>query len=193
MTTELKRPSPEALLAKLKGGEKPSLRVYIGAAPGVGKTYQMLEDAHLLKKQGVDIVVAVVDTHGREDTKAMIGDLERVPMRRIEYRGVTLEELDVDAVISRHPAIAIVDELAHTNVPGSKNRKRYQDVLDLLNAGISVITAVNIQHLESLNDVVTRTTGIRVRETVPDHFLRRADEVVNVDVSVDTLRTRLRH
>jgi two-component system sensor histidine kinase KdpD len=192
MTTELKRPSPEALLAKLKGGEKPSLRVYIGAAPGVGKTYQMLEDAHLLKKQGVDIVVAVVDTHGREDTKAMIGDLERVPMRRIEYRGVTLEELDVDAVISRHPAIAIVDELAHTNVPGSKNRKRYQDVLDLLNAGISVITAVNIQHLESLNDVVTRTTGIRVRETVPDHFLRRADEVVNVDVSVDTLRTRLR-
>jgi two-component system sensor histidine kinase KdpD len=192
MTTELKRPSPEALLAKLKGGEKPSLRVYIGAAPGVGKTYQMLEDAHLLKKQGVDIVVAVVDTHGREDTKAMIGDLERVPMRRIEYRGVTLEELDVDAVISRHPAIVIVDELAHTNVPGSKNRKRYQDVLDLLNAGISVITAVNIQHLESLNDVVTRTTGIRVRETVPDHFLRRADEVVNVDVSVDTLRTRLR-
>jgi len=192
MTTELKRPSPEALLAKLKGGEKPSLRVYIGAAPGVGKTYQMLEDAHLLKKQGVDIVVAVVDTHGREDTKAMIGDLERVPMRRIEYRGVTLEELDVDAVISRDPAIAIVDELAHTNVPGSKNRKRYQDVLDLLNAGISVITAVNIQHLESLNDVVTRTTGVRVRETVPDHFLRRADEVVNVDVSVDTLRTRLR-
>ena len=192
MTTELKRPSPEALLAKLKGGEKPTLRVYIGAAPGVGKTYQMLEDAHLLKKQGVDIVVAVVDTHGREDTKAMIGDLERVPMRRIEYRGVTLEELDVDAVISRHPGIAIVDELAHTNVPGSKNRKRYQDVLDLLNAGISVITAVNIQHLESLNDVITRTTGVRVRETVPDHFLRRADEVVNVDVSVDTLRTRLR-
>jgi len=122
----------------------------------------------------------------------MIGDLERVPMRRIEYRGVTLEELDVDAVISRHPAIAIVDELAHTNVPGSENRKRYQDVLDLLNAGISVITAVNIQHLESLNDVVTRTTGVRVRETIPDYFLRRADEVVNVDVSVDTLRTRLR-
>src|SRR5678815_1228039 len=124
------RPSPESLLARLSDGEQAKLRVYIGAAPGVGKTYQMLEDAHLLKKQGVDIVVAVVDTHGREDTKAMIGDLERVPMRRIEYRGVTLEELDVDAVISRHPAIAIVDELAHTNVPGSKNRKRYQDVLD---------------------------------------------------------------
>jgi two-component system sensor histidine kinase KdpD len=152
----------------------------------------MLEDAHQLKKQGVDIVVAVVEAHGREDTSAMIGELERVPMRRIEYRGVILEEMDVDAVIARQPSIAIVDELAHTNIPGSKNRKRYQDVLELLNAGISVITAVNIQHLESLNDVVTRTTGVRVRETVPDHFLRRADEVVNVDVSVDTLRTRLR-
>jgi two-component system, OmpR family, sensor histidine kinase KdpD len=187
-----KRPSPESLLARLKNGEQPRLRVYIGAAPGVGKTYQMLEDAHLLKKQGVEIVVAVVETHGREDTRIMIGDLECVPMRRIEYRGVTLEEMDVDAVIERQPAIAIVDELAHTNVPGSKNRKRYQDVLDILNAGISVITAVNIQHLESLNDVVTRTTGVRVRETVPDYFLRHADEVVNVDVSVDTLRTRLR-
>ena len=186
------RPSPESLLAKLREGEQAKLRVYIGAAPGVGKTYQMLEDAQLLKKQGADIVVAVVETHGREDTKAMIGALECVPMRLILYRGVTLEEMDLDAVIARHPAIAIVDELAHTNVPGSMNRKRYQDVLDLLNAGISVITAANIQHLESLNDVVTRTTGVRVRETIPDHFLRRADEVVNVDVSVDTLRTRLR-
>ncbi len=186
------RPSPESLLAKFSDGEQAKLRVYIGAAPGVGKTYQMLEDAHLLKKQGVDIVVAVVEPHGREDTKAMIGELECLPLRKIEYRGVTLEEMDVETVIARHPAIAIVDELAHTNVPGSKNRKRYQDVLDLLNSGISVITAVNIQHLESLNDVVTRTTGVRVRETVPDYFLRRADEVVNVDVSVDTLRTRLR-
>src|SRR5690242_9287502 len=186
------RHTPESLLAKLQGSARANLRVYIGAAPGVGKTYQMLADAHLLKKQGVDIVVAVLETHGREETRMMIGDLECVPLRRIEYRGVTLEEMDVDAVIVRHPTVAIVDELAHTNVPGSKNRKRYQDVLDLLNAGISVITAVNIQHLESLNDVVTRTTGVRVRETVPDHFLRRADEVVNVDVSVDTLRTRLR-
>jgi two-component system sensor histidine kinase KdpD len=186
------RPSPESLLAKLNKGEQAKLRVYIGAAPGVGKTYQMLEDAHLLKKQGADIVVGVIETHGREDTRAMIGELECVPMRRIEYRGVTLEELDVDAATARRPAIAIVDELAHTNIPGSKNRKRYQDVLDLLTAGISVITAVNIQHLESLNDVVTRTTGVRVRETVPDYFLRRANEVVNIDVSVDTLRTRLR-
>jgi len=186
------RPTPESLLAKLKEGEQARLRVYIGAAPGVGKTYQMLEDAHLLKKQGVDLVAAVVESHGREDTKAMIGDLEQVPMRKVEYRGVTLEDMDVDAIIARHPAIVIVDELAHTNIPGSKNRKRYEDVLELLDNGISVITAVNIQHLESLNDVVNRTTGVKVRETVPDHFLRRADEVVNVDVSVDTLRTRLR-
>ena len=192
MNQTISRPSPESILAKLSRGEQAKLRVYIGAAPGVGKTYQMLEDAHLLKKQGADIVVAVVETHGREDTKALIGDLECVPLRRIEYRGVTIEEMDIDAVITRHPAIAIVDELAHTNVPNSKNSKRYQDVLDLLSAGISVITAVNIQHLESLNDVVTRTTGVRVRETIPDYFLRRADEVVNVDVSVDTLRTRLR-
>jgi two-component system sensor histidine kinase KdpD len=175
----------------MKDGEKSRLRVYIGAAPGVGKTYQILEDAHLLKKQGVDIVVAFVEPHGREETQEMIGDLERVPARRIEYRGVTLEEMDVESVIDRDPEIAIVDELAHTNAPGSKNAKRYQDVLELLDAGISVITAVNIQHLESLNDVITRTTGVRVRETVPDYFLRRADEVVNVDVSVDTLRTRL--
>jgi two-component system sensor histidine kinase KdpD len=186
------RYSAETLLARLKHGEKARLCVYIGAAPGVGKTYQMLEDAHLLKKQCVDIVIAVVDTHGREDTRAMIGDLELVPARRFEYRGVTLEDMDVAAVIARDPEIAIVDELAHTNAPGSKNAKRYQDVLELLEAGISVITAVNIQHLESLNDVVSRTTGVRVRETVPDYFLRRADEVVNVDVSVDTLRTRLR-
>ena len=186
------RPSPETLLAKLTESERARLRVYIGGAPGVGKTYQMLEDAHQLKRQGVDIVIALVEPHGRDETRALIGDLERVPMRRIEYRGVTLEEMDVDAVIARSPTIAVVDELAHTNVPGSKNRKRYEDVLDLLDAGISVITAVNIQHLESLNDAVARTTGVRVRETVPDSFLRRADEVVNVDVSVDTLRTRLR-
>ena len=192
MNSNGNRPSADSLLAQLRIGEKARLRVYIGAAPGVGKTYQMLEDAHLLKKQGVDIVIAFVETHEREDTRTLIGNLEQVPPVRIEYRGVTLEEMDVEGVIARHPEIAIVDELAHTNVPGSKNRKRYEDVFDLLNAGISVITAINIQHLESLNDVVTRTTGVRVRETVPDYFLRRADEVVNVDVSVDTLRTRLR-
>jgi len=187
-----KRPTPEAFLAKLQEGGRARLRVYIGAAPGVGKTFQMLEEAHLLKKQGVDVVIAAVETHGREETAELIGDLEVVPQRRIEYRGVTLKEMDLEAVIARRPAVAIADELAHTNVPGPKNRKRYEDVLDLLAAGISVITAVNVQHIESLNDVVARTTGVRVRETVPDSFLQRADEVVNVDVSVDTLRTRLR-
>jgi two-component system, OmpR family, sensor histidine kinase KdpD len=192
MVAELKRPSSEALLAKLKVGDKSTLRVYIGAAPGVGKTWQMLEDAHALQRQGVDIVIAVLESHGRAETAALAEGIERVPMRQIEYRDVILEEMDLDVVIARDPQVALVDELAHTDVPGSKNRKRYEDVLELLDHGISVITAVNIQHIESLNDVVARTTGVRVRETVPDHFFRRADEVVNVDVSVDTLRTRLR-
>ena len=192
MVAEFKRPTPEALLAKLRDSDKATLRVYIGAAPGVGKTWQMLEDAQALKKQGIDIVIAILETHGRVETAALADGLELVPMRRIEYRGVTIEEMDLDAVIARRPQVAIVDELAHTDVPGSRHRKRYEDVLELLNHGISVITAVNIQHIESLNDVVARTTGVRVRETVPDHFFRRADEVVNVDVSVETLRTRLR-
>lgn len=186
------RPSAESLLARIKAGERARLRIYIGAAPGVGKTYQMLEDAHLLRRQGVDIVIAVIETHGRVETAEMIGDIEHIPMRRIRYRNVVLEEMDLEAVIARRPEVAVVDELAHTNVPGSKNHKRFEDVLDLIEAGISVITAVNIQHLESLNDAILRTTGVRVRETVPDHFLQRADELVNVDVSVDTLRTRMR-
>jgi two-component system sensor histidine kinase KdpD len=152
----------------------------------------MLEDAHDLRRQGVDIVIGLIETHGREDTAAMVGDLEKVPARRIDYRGVTLTEMDVDAIIARAPEIVIVDELAHTNVAGSKHAKRYEDVLELLDAGISVITAVNIQHLESLNDAVAQATHVQVRETVPDSFLSRADEVVNVDVSVETLRTRLR-
>ena len=178
--------------AKLKQDERAKLRVYIGAAPGVGKTYQMLEDAHQLKRQGVDIVVGIIDTHGREETATLIGDLERVPMRRIEHRNAIIEEMDLEGVIERKPEVALVDELAHTNLPGSQNRKRYEDVLDLLDAGISVITAVNIQHIESLNDAVALTTGVYVCETFPDWFLKRADEVVNVDVPVDTLRTRLR-
>lgn len=192
MAIEFKRPSPDALLAKLKESEEATLRVYIGAAPGVGKTWQMLEDAHALKREGVDIVIAVLETHGRAETAALAEGLERVPMRKTAYRGVTIEEMDLDAVIARDPQVAIVDELAHTDVPGARHRKRYEDVLELLNRGISVITAVNIQHIESLNDVIARTTGVRVRETVPDYFFRRAAEVVNVDVSVDTLRTRLR-
>jgi two-component system, OmpR family, sensor histidine kinase KdpD len=186
------RPKPESLLARQEQARRARLRIYIGAAPGVGKTYQILEDAHQLKKQGVDIVIGFIEPHGRAETEALIGNLERVPLRRIGYRGVTLEEMDVDEVIARRPQIAIVDELAHTNAPGSKNRKRYEDVLEILDAGIAVITAVNVQHIESLNDAIARITGVRVREAVPDYFLRRADEVVNVDVSVDTLRTRLR-
>ena len=182
----------ESLLARAKEEGRARLRVYIGAAPGVGKSYQMLQDAHELKRQGMDVVVGFVETHGRADTFAQIRDLEQVPLRPIEYRGVTLSEMDLDAILTRHPAIAVVDELAHTNAPGSTHQKRYEDVLALLDAGINVITAVNIQHIESLNDVVATTTGVRVRETVPDWVLKRADEVVNVDVSVETLRTRLR-
>src|SRR6202521_2670532 len=192
MQEVVRRRSPESLLAKLQEEGKARLHVYIGAAAGVGKTYRMLEEAHELNRQGVDVVLALVETHGRLDTEFLIDVLERVPLKRIEYRGAIFEELDVDAVIARRPAVAIVDELAHTNVPGSKHEKRYLDVLELLNAGISVITAVNVQHIESLNDAIARITGVRVRETIPDYFLRKADEVVNVDVSVDTLRTRLR-
>ncbi len=186
------RPSPESLLAKIKEGERARLRVYIGAAPGVGKTYKMLEEAHQLKAQGVDIVVGVVVAHGRAETEALVGDLECVPLRKIEYRGVTLEEMDVDAIVARRPDVVIVDELAHTNAPGSRHEKRFEDVLELLDRGISVTTAVNVQHIESLNDAVGRITGVTVRETVPDSFLGRADEVVNVDISVDALRSRLR-
>jgi two-component system sensor histidine kinase KdpD len=182
----------ESLLARVKEEGRARLRLYIGAAPGVGKTYRMLEDAHELKRQGLDVVIGFVEPHGRAETIALIGDLEQVPMRRIEYRGVSLSEMDPDAIVARHPQVAVVDELAHTNAPGSPRQKRYEDVIALLEAGINVITAVNIQHIESLNDVVASTTGVRVRETVPDWVLKRADEVVNVDVSVETLRTRLR-
>jgi two-component system sensor histidine kinase KdpD len=187
------RPSAESLLSRQQQTVRARLRVYLGAAPGVGKTYQMLEEAHLLESQGVDIVIGLIEPHGRVDTETLVGDLERVPLRRIEYRGVTLEEMDPQAIIARKPAVVLVDELAHTNVPGSRNRKRFEDVLEILDAGIPVITAFNVQHIESLNDAIARITGVRVRETIPDYFLRRADEVVNVDVSVDTLRTRLRH
>ena len=182
----------ESLLAKAREEGRARLRVYIGAAPGVGKSYKMLEDAHELRRQGLDVVVGFVETHGRAETAEKVGGLEQVPLRQIEYRGVTLREMDLGAILARHPNIAVVDELAHTNAPGSTHQKRYEDVLALLGAGINVITAVNIQHLESLNDAIASTTGVRVRETVPDWVLKRADEVVNVDVSVETLRSRLR-
>ncbi len=182
----------DRLLARVQAQERARLRVYIGAAPGVGKTYVMLRDANALRQRGVDVVIAFVETYGRTETEAQIGDLDIVPRRRLPYRGVVLEEMDLDAVLARRPAVAVVDELAHTNVPGSLHPKRFQDVLDLLAAGIHVMTAVNIQHVETLNDSVARITGVRVRETVPDTFLDRADEVINVDVTGDELRNRLR-
>jgi two-component system, OmpR family, sensor histidine kinase KdpD len=186
------RPTADALLARLKDRERARLRVYIGAAPGVGKTYEMLQEAHALRARGLDVVVGVVETYGRRDTEAQIKDIEVIPRRKVEYRGVVLDEMDVDAIITRRPQVCVVDELAHTNVAGSRNTKRYQDVLEILDAGIHVMTAVNIQHLETLNDAVARATGVRVRETVPDTFLERADEVINVDVTVEELRNRLR-
>jgi two-component system sensor histidine kinase KdpD len=172
--------------------EPAKLKIYLGAAPGVGKTYQMLEDAHLMRKQGIDVVIGFVEPHKRADTEAMIGDLEIIPQRAIPYRSVVLHEMDLTAILARHPQVCIVDELAHSNVPGSKNRKRYEDVLELLDAGIDVMTAVNVQHLETLNDAVARSANTTIRETVPDSLLKRADEVVNVDLTVEELRSRLR-
>jgi two-component system, OmpR family, sensor histidine kinase KdpD len=172
--------------------DRPRLRIYIGAAPGVGKTYSMLEEAHALLGAGIDVVIGMIETYGRASTEALVKDLDIVPRRKIPYKGVVLEELDIDAIVARRPRIAVVDELAHTNAPGSRHEKRYQDVVELLDRGISVMTAVNIQHLETLNDAVSRVTGVRVRETVPDTFLDRADEVINVDTTVEELQARLR-
>jgi two-component system sensor histidine kinase KdpD len=187
-----RQPSADDLLAKIQEEGRARLRVYIGAAPGVGKTYRMIRDAHQLRAQGLDVVIALVETYGRKDTEAQLVDLEIIPKRKIEYRGVVLEEMDLDAVVARQPQVAVVDELAHSNVPGSRHEKRYEDVLELLDHGIHVMTAVNIQHLETLNDAVSRVTGVRVRETVPDTVLDRADEVINVDVTVEELRERLK-
>ena len=180
------------MLARVQSAERPRLRIYIGAAPGVGKTYSMLEDAHAFRRDGIDVVVGFVETYARAETEAQVRDLEVVPRRKVEYRGVVLEEMDLDAILARTPRLCVVDELAHTNVPGSRHEKRFEDVQELLDAGIGVLTAVNIQHLETLNDAVSRVTGVRVRETVPDTFLHRADEVVNVDVTVQELQSRLR-
>jgi two-component system, OmpR family, sensor histidine kinase KdpD len=187
-----KRPSPESFLKMVEEKERAKLRVYIGAAAGVGKTYKMLQDAHQLKQQGVEVVVGAIETHGRAETEEQIKDLEIIPPQKIMYRGNIFDEMDLDAIIERKPEVVVVDELAHTNITGARNEKRYEDVLELLRNGISVITALNIQHIESLNDVVARTTNVQVRETVPDSFFKRADEVIDIDVSIDTLRTRLR-
>jgi two-component system, OmpR family, sensor histidine kinase KdpD len=172
--------------------ERGKLKVYIGSAAGTGKTYRMLQEAHELRRRSVDAVVGFVESHGRAETEAQIGDLEVVGRQQIGYRGVTLEEMDLDAVIARRPEVAIVDELAHSNVPGTKHHKRWEDVLDLLDEGINVISAVNVQHLESLNDVISRTLGVTVRETVPDWVVMQADQVVNLDISTQDLQQRLR-
>ena len=168
------------------------LRLYLGAAPGVGKTFRMLQDAHLMRKQGIDIVIGLIEPHSRKDTAELVGDLPSIPLQEIQYRSVTLREMNIDGILARRPDWCIVDELAHSNVPGSRNHKRYEDVLEILDAGISVMTAMNVQHLETLNDAVARSASTQIRETVPDSFLRRADEVVNVDVTIDELRNRLR-
>src|ERR1700734_695369 len=186
------RPPPEQFLSLIREQQRGRLKIYLGFAPGVGKTYEMLQEGQALKRKGVDAVVGVVETHGRADTAAMLGDLEQVPRRRVEYRGVVLEELDLDAVLKRRPTVCLVDELAHTNAPGSRHGKRYQDVEDLLRAGIHVITTVNVQHLESLYDEVERITGVKVKERLPDSVLGEADQIVNVDVSAEDLMERMK-
>jgi len=181
----------EEFLALVQRRQRGKLKVYVGSAAGVGKSYRMLSEAQALRARGMDVVIGFIETHGRSETAALVEGLEVVPRRRIEYRGTTLEEMDVDAIIARRPTVVVVDELAHTNVPGSKNRKRWEDVLEILDAGINTVSAVNVQHLESLNDVIRETLGVTVRETVPDWVLAQADQVVNIDLSAEDLRQRL--
>jgi two-component system sensor histidine kinase KdpD len=191
MSSDGSRLPPEHFLTLIRKQQRGRLKVYLGFAAGVGKTYEMLQEANRLKRQGVDIVVGIVETHGRAETLAQVGDLEQVPRRRVEYRNVVLEELDLDALLARKPTVAIVDEMAHTNAPGSRNSKRYQDIEELLRTGINVISTLNIQHLESLYDKIEQLTGIKVKERIPDYILGMADQLVNVDVSAEDLRERL--
>src|SRR6202048_2926812 len=188
------RPSPEALLeaARREESRAGKLKIFVGAAPGVGKTYEMLQSAHARLKAGADVVVGVVETHGRAETEALLQGLEVLPRKRLQYRDQILAEMDLDALIARHPQIALVDELAHTNAPGSRHPKRYLDVAELLTHGIDVYTAVNIQHIESLNDVVAQITHVRVRETVPDSVFDRADAIELIDLTPDDLIQRLK-
>src|ERR1700749_3170184 len=189
-----KRPSPDALLETVRreNDQAGRLKIFVGAAPGVGKTYEMLQSAHARLKGGADVVVGVVETHGRTETEALLRGLEVIPRKRIEYRDQVLEEMDIDAVIARKPQIALVDELAHTNAPGSRHPKRYLDVEELLSHGIDVYTAVNIQHIESLNDVVAQITHVRVRETGPDSVFDGADAIELIDLPPDDLIQRLK-
>jgi two-component system sensor histidine kinase KdpD len=170
-----------------------TLRIYLGAAAGVGKTYAMLGEGWRRKERGTDVVVGYVETHNRPRTAEQLRDLEIVPRKKVEYRGAIFEEMDVDAILDRAPQVALVDELAHTNVPGCRNAKRWQDVQELLDAGITVVSTVNIQHLESLNDVVEHITGVPHRETIPDHVVRAAEQVELVDMAPEALRRRMAH
>lgn len=188
-----RRPDPEAFLRLAARDARPGkLKVYLGMAAGVGKTYKMLDDAHGLRKHGTDVVVGFVETHGRAETEARIGDLEVVPRKQVSYQGVVLPEMDLDAILRRKPDVVLVDELAHTNAPGCRNEKRWKDVEEVLAAGISVMAAVNVQHLEGVQDVVGSVTGIEVRERLPDRIVRDADALVVVDLPVEELRERIR-
>ena len=186
------RPPPERFLTLIRDQQRGRLKIYLGFAAGVGKTCEMLQEGQRLKRQAVNVVIGVVETHGRSETTAQIGDLEQVPRRRIEYRGVVLEEMDLDAILARRPQVVLVDELAHTNAPGSRFPKRYNDVEELLRHGIHVITTMNVQHVESVYDLVERFSGVKVKERVPDYVLGLADQVVNVDLSAEDLQERLR-
>jgi two-component system sensor histidine kinase KdpD len=177
------------LIRKSRRGK---FKIYIGMSAGVGKTYRMLQEAQTLLRNGVDVKIGYIETHGRKETHTLLDGLPLIPRRKLFYKGKELEELDVQAVINLHPEIVIIDELAHTNIEGSKNEKRWQDVMDILDAGINVISAVNIQHIESLNEEVKSITGIEVTERIPDNVLKQADEVVNIDLTADELVTRLR-
>jgi two-component system sensor histidine kinase KdpD len=181
-----------SFLRLIRRAQRGRLKIYLGYGAGVGKTWQMLQEGHRLQKEGIDVVAGLVETHGREETAQLIEGLEIVARRQVQYRGITLEEMDLDAVLARRPDVALVDELAHTNVPGSKNSKRYEDVQDLLSAGIHVISTLNVQHLESLYDTVEAQIGVRVYERVPDAVLAEADEIVNVDLAPEDLQQRLR-
>ena len=181
----------QAFLQMIRRSQRGRLKVYLGYGPGVGKTFQMLTEAHRLKKEGIDVAVGLVETHGRAETAKLVEGLELIPRRAAEYHGITVEEMDVDAVIARHPQVVVVDELAHTNVPGSRNAKRYQDVQDILAAGIHVLSALNIQHLESLYNTVETLIGVKVRERIPDSVLAEADQIVNIDLAAEDLQKRL--
>jgi len=191
--SEDRRPDPEAFLRRAARDARPGkLKVYLGMAAGVGKTYKMLDDGLHLRSHGADVVIGYVETHGRPETAARIGDLEIVPRKQVSYQGVVLEEMDLDAILRRKADVVLVDELAHTNAPGSRNDKRWKDVEEILAAGISVLAAVNVQHLEGVQDVVGSVTGIEVRERLPDRIVRDADALVVVDLPVEELRERIR-